>query len=143
MHSILQILPEPCHFSNTETALLLCFLLLQENTNSIVCSLHSSIMPSVLSDHKQEIFFHLFSSKPFKFTHLHIYCKTESGADQKLAHGLSLSTSVFQSSFSCKRAKPQGTRGWIFFDATTTAKGQVSSRIYEIFFHFSFDHASI
>lgn len=47
----------------------------------------------------------------------HIYTftgKTESGADQKLAHGLSLSTSVFQSSFSCKRAKPQGTRWWIF-----------------------------
>lgn len=108
MHSTLQILSETCHFSNTKTALLLCFLSLQENTRA-TCARYTPILcrVSFLTTSRK----HSFIRSVLNLKNSHIYMltgKTESGAGQKLA-------SVLQASSSCKRAKPEGTRWWTSF----------------------------
>ena len=136
MHRILQILSETCHFSNAETALLLCLLLLQENTNSNACSLLSSIVQvSFLITSRK----HSFISSVLNLKKSHIYMlpgKTESGADQKLAHGLSLSPSVFPSLSSLLQQEQslKEQDDGLLFDASTTAKRQINNTTYEIFF---------
>lgn len=108
MHRTLRILSETCHFSNTKTALLLCFLLLQENTRA-TCARYTPIpcrVSFLITSRK-----HSFICSVLNLKNSHIYMltgKTESGADQKLA-------SVLQASSPCKRGKPEGTRWWTSF----------------------------
>lgn len=64
---------------------------------------------------------------------------TESAADQKLGHSLSLSPSVFQSSLCRERGQSLKKQdNGLLLDASTIVKGNANNKMYEILFHSSF-----